>query len=208
MTKNDHSNGNCTRILGAVCHRAPVRKMTDMSCVCTCEGLCVYTHCVAVHECVRHEHTHMCMWMSIPVCIMHTCVLFTRVLFMCVHGTCVCACVCKSKCTCIMQNMHVLEHGTLPWPRVVSCVGDTATPVSPVLSQAHCGVIRPGSSVPPSTSLPTIATAQARAVTRNTLEAVKIQELGTWGKRGAGVGVSRLLLCWLHWGPVSPDEWS
>lgn len=123
MTKNDHSNGNYTRILGAVCHRAPARKMTDMSCVCTCEGLCVYTHCVAVHECVRHEHTHMCMWMSIPVCIMHTYVLFTRVLFMCVHGTCVCACMCKSKCTCIMQNMHVLEHGTLPWPRVVSWCG-------------------------------------------------------------------------------------
>lgn len=58
--------------------------------------------------------------------------------------------------------------------------------------------------MPPSTSLPTIATAQARAVTRNTLEAVKIQELGTWGKRGAGV--SHLLLCLLYWGPMSPDE--
>lgn len=57
--------------------------------------------------------------------------------------------------------------------------------MSLVLSQAHCGVIRPGSFVPPSPSLPTIATAQAWAVTRNTLEAVKIQELGTWGKLGA-----------------------
>lgn len=79
--------------------------------------------------------------------------------------------------------MPTLERGILPWPRVVSWCKKHSHACEPRgLSQAHCVVIRPGSFVPPSASLTTITTARARAAIRNTLEASKILELGTWGK--------------------------
>ena len=98
--------------------------------------------------------------MAIPLCIRHICVLLICILLICVC-VCVCVCVCTHmgvyKCkTCMCGS---LGPGWCPGVR------DTAMPVSWVLSQAHCGVIRPGSFVPPSASLPTIATAQAGAVT-------------------------------------------
>lgn len=80
---------------------------------------------------------------------------------------------------------HVLECGVLPWPRVVSGVGNSHACEPRGLSQAHCVVIRPGSFVPFFTSLTTITTALARTAIRNTLETTKILELGTWGKRRA-----------------------
>lgn len=121
---------------------------------------------MSIHICV-----HRCEYTSVHyayICPAHLCTIHVCV---CVSAPALCK-------TCMPSSMVVC-----PGPGWCPGVRDTATPVNPVvLSQAHCGVIRPGSFVPSSPSLATIASAQARAVTRNTLEAVKIQELGTWGE--------------------------